>query len=1156
MSRIRNVALLLLVLVLATGLASAQPGIKVTQVTAAGPVSLPSFNPGSVASRAPVAGMYWDGIAGTDYHTVPQYLNAPPNPQIAVGPDDIFTIVNRRIDRYPNPNAQARGAVYPTVANPYNYTSTSFIYLDQWLGITDLDLVCPTKSPTRNNLTCVIDNATIRYDQMQGRFVVLMTVTDVPAHISNFVLIVSRFAQMTQGTTGTGQLFTAPIAPIVGGTGTGGVLTTNWVRYLIPINVTLPATVTANTGFCITPNLGGNPASQPAAYTDGVGPVTSGCSDYFPTGARLGFDNDNIIMLAPVLDMSFAPLIPVTVPNATPIPNLQQLPGGPFAGTRVATIAKQIVYNGVGGANTSSAPDSARNLTDDTATGTLTGTNGNSPAAKITAAAANATPVLSTPANLTTWCGSPNTARTTPCNPIPPIYWEPDNLRGRALASYSAQVGAQGTAVAGVVTPLDYLVGTLITDNFGLLPNNNAPTYTLFVQPIVFNCPGTAIYSGPSGVTFCGYAGGASGTQGQIPEVPILGTMFNVATQLPRSNVGGVAVVTDPTLVGQSDVSSTTSGHFNTGCNSGNGTIGTLSTGCRRLFIGDSRPQQVIFREGLLYVARAVRLFESTGNALSTSTVMYDIVRQPAPTCINVTIGGTNCANAVPSSYTTTGVTIPNGALVMETEWFNGQNTYDPTNNTGGYGFYAPMFDVPANVISSGPTSPINLFPWLEKLFVGMTTGDSSNLANTFNTPAARANSASLWDWRPGDDVYDTYLPYLDPYTGAYVTQALCIPGSSTSAACPLIPFGTRGGAATDPNDGSLWLYGAFAKERIGGVPGPGTWGTSVANYQLDFPTIDPYNNDNTFFQDVQPTGAYAGYFTWIQIAKNLGLYTGTKYTGTTCPNNNPTNNPPIQPPPTSGGGSGSSITCNVFGPDVTVTRSEMAKWVIKSQMDEDQINAYLAATGGIPGCTNLSTTTIPPINSDTCVNQTINEPGTTTAYPNSGDWHSSSFADPPANSTCNSALSDCTYAGVLNDPNLRYIEAMYRRGYTKGCNPTDDPKRKFCGGDYINRAQMAVFLIRAKMNNVFPTSLSGLALQSGTGGAAYGDNFNIFLSSASYFTDITSAATDPYVDYWLYVQKMRELRITNGLTTSTFGPGILLTRKEIAVFVVRAFFL
>ena len=96
----------------------------------------------------------------------------------------------------------------------------------------------------------------------------------------------------------------------------------------------------------------------------------------------------------------------------------------------------------------------------------------------------------------------------------------------------------------------------------------------------------------------------------------------------------------------------------------------------------------------------------------------------------------------------------------------------------------------------------------------------------------------------------------------------------------------------------------------------------------------------------------------------------------------------------------------------------------------------------------------------------------------------------------------------------------------------------------------MSVFLIRAKMDNVFPTTLSGIPLAS-----PYGDNFGTYLPPVPYFSDVT--ASDPVVGpYYIYIQKMRELRITNGTGGATFSPNNSLTRKEIATFTVRAFFL
>jgi len=606
----------------------------------------------------------------------------------------------------------------------------------------------------------------------------------------------------------------------------------------------------------------------------------------------------------------------------------------------------------------------------------------------------------------------------------------------------------------------------------------------------------------------------------------------------------------------------------------------------------------VIFREGLLYVARAAMTLDLNGNALNTSTVVYDIIKQSGPACqANPSLGlgapgpfcsvPAGCTNASApgcqaSPYSPVGVTIPNPVTILEAQWYNGTtptpcpattgysgavptgnttavpgvtgsigNAGEPTCDANGFGFYAPMYDTPANVIgglntsANNPISPISLFPWLEKLFVGMTTGGTSNLAGTFAT-----NNPSLWDFRPGDDAYDNYnINYLDPVNGRhknttndpfacnFITNFPAQLGNgtngqpsgfnlySTNATCAVIPFGTRGGASTDPNDGSLWMYGAFAKKRIGQQgAGPGQWGTALANYALDFPATDPYNNDNSYFADVPSSYPF---FTWIQIARNQGIAVAKSSGSQFCPAN-AGGNPPVLPPPTGNSNpptgnttSGNPQNCSIFGPTDLVTRSEMARWIMLAQMDQAQVLSYLQATGGLPN----------------------------------------------VNSNLGSSFSDDT-----GDANINFIEALYRRGYTKGCSNTLDVLRKFCPTQNVTRAQMAVFIIRAKMNNVFPTSLSGIPL---TG--IYGDNFGTFLgvnpsgvaigptgiaATGQYFND--EPVTDPY---FLYIQKMRELRISNGTGTGLdptnpcstlpcYSPNVSISRQEVATFIIRAFFL
>src|ERR1022692_3319787 len=1415
-SKIRNVALLLPAFVLATGLASAQSSVKVSTVNSDGSITTTNLTgtPNGPGAKAPTpaadgSAKYWDGLgiggASTNYFSQVPYLIAPPNPQIAAGPDDILTIVNRTISRYPNPNAAGNTGTL----NPYNYPPTEFVPLDVWMGLTVLGTqagggaLCP--SGTGNNSNCVIDNASIRYDQMQGRFLVLFTVTDLPAHRSNWVLVVSVFSQFQKcpvpAVAGSvcptsSPLFTPPvIAPIVGGTQTGGQNSANWVLYKIPINllynqfqqpsalglinnlnaiapfntsyansaVGTPNAVTtggATATFLTTPFCPNGGPALPLTYatvvgfsgtvTQGAGGTARTCTNYYPTGARFGIDNDNIILTAPVLDQAFSQ-------NEGSFPSAAVLSCAPTAGLPMA---------------------------------------------------------------------------------LPAIFWEPDNLRGRSLASFDSQVAPFNTVVAGVITPVDYLVGTEITDNFGagivpqgvpgitgqpgavpgaVVPATAGIATIYYVQPIAFSCPGA------NGLIsdFTNCFSGAPGGQAVVAELPFFrALLFRGASTL--------AQVADPAPVGQ--------GFSPTQMTTNPANTPVSPTTNNRIFVGDSRPEQVMFREGLLYVARTVRLAELQINWLGTSTVLYDILK--------------TCATAAPlpacGAFSITGANLGPANIAFEYEWFNGTSIPDPSGNIKGFGFYEPRFESPADVVSAGPIAPISTLQLFDKLFVGMTTGGTSNTAAIFSK-----NYPSLWDFRPGDDAFDTIEPYLDPYTGrvlgtyqcgsdltvtvlsrsgstitvgdttglgagmflsgtqttivsisgnvitlsaafggssqtfpanatftrnqpvvgvtttlvtpgsnqitvasatglaigqvlaqggssgttasasttAYTTAAtpafgiksltnvglseaitgtttrniatntvngsnvinvptssqvavgetitggitgtvatiaisgdgtflivtssaaatttgaatvqfssvpclggrviattnastfvvagVNVPGVTSSAAptctsfflgtaadfttfpqlngipinngipvvftasglfpvtttiinivgttvtlsnpataplpglaagvtstnlpinfvtagstaavtCPIIPFSSRGGASTDPNDGSLWLYGEFAKNRLSTIPGPGQWGTSVANYALSFPATDAYGNDNTYFQDVQPTGSPdSSFFTWIQLAKNLGLAVPSA-TGPCTINNGV---PPILQPPAPGNPptpGTPTLGCPYFGPDTIVTRAEMAYWVVKAQMDEAQITNYLCATGGDPS--GLS---------PQC----------------SAGLQSSSFADLGAagGNILNPFLGanpGLGIVGVTNAQLMRYIEVMARRGYTKGCNNTIDPTSAYCPNQPVTRAQMSVFLIRAKMNNVFPTTLSGISP-----GGPFGDQFGTFLPPVPYFSDVTAA--DPvYGPYYIYIQKMRELRITNGTGGVTFSPGNNLTRKEIATFIVRAFFL
>src|SRR5262249_970732 len=134
--RICNLALLVLVSFFAAAVVSVQPGLSISQIDSSGLVKQSNFDPSTLdpASRAPRAGKYWDGLASTNFYKEATSVSAPPNPQIGVGPDDVVTIVNRTIARYPNPNAIGNALV----TTPYNNPSTSQAFLDTWMGIPNL----------------------------------------------------------------------------------------------------------------------------------------------------------------------------------------------------------------------------------------------------------------------------------------------------------------------------------------------------------------------------------------------------------------------------------------------------------------------------------------------------------------------------------------------------------------------------------------------------------------------------------------------------------------------------------------------------------------------------------------------------------------------------------------------------------------------------------------------------------------------------------------------------------------------------------------------------------------------------------------------------------------------------------------------------------
>jgi hypothetical protein len=1077
------------------------PTIQSSGLTSGG-LRAPS-TPQALGARIPKSGKQFDGFASTDYFGISRDFTNPANPDIAVGPDDILIVAgNRRIARIPNPNSfdnQVNFPFDPTKRGGDNYaalkasTAVQEVDLDTWLGQTNLNLMCPGQF---NPGTCLISHPVVRYDQLQGRFLVAFSVIDTGVRGNDiivtqprratWVLIVSKFATFSPNTlpSNTTQVFTTPIQPA-----TGGIATANWTVYfggttnsggMLDINrySTHPAADPIGAPGAFSANFPVSDctvATVPAAPIDPAAAPVPGPVCYFPTEVRLGIDNDSIILVSPVVDV-----------NQTLIGSNTKLgTTGPFAGNRVRVLSKRSgVYSG----------------------STLTNGNTITPPAFVAPAIGTPPP----PPVATQWdifrdvdtqYAAPSRRYTlglefTTASTIPDVhyYLEPVHLRGRALASYSNYPFAGQTVLIGSRGPA------------------LAAAFTLYLQQIGYRSDYVPILTG------------AAAQQILVPD----------AVQAPRP-------------VRQNTTCSTTP------CNA---TPPTPQTSFD-LYVGDARPQKAIFREGHVYDAR-VGQDQPFGNNLASggavlSTVFYDVVqmRQPIPsfsftngnlvsivdagntstvtTTVPhglvvgsiVTISGATVdtdlnkqyaviavptpvtfqvttANVTDATYTEPTLTVSVASFipavlmgpaapvtpsnVLYTKWQNGH-------------FYAPMFDVPANVLQSGPVSPINLLPYFDKLFVGTTSP-------RFGAPSVSTEGnvwPSLFDVRQGQDRFEQYIAFQNPHTGQHAD-----PNNPQLQLTNVMTI--RGGAATDPNFGGLWVYGTFGTFRLAG--NVGEWGTNAAYYEMSFPATDPYNTGSIYFADVPATHDF---FRYIQSARNIGLDQFL-----------------TPPPPAQSAIHGSDSTLPNFLPDQKVTRKEMAAFIINSQMDPAAIDHFLSNTapGGGPCPATMG--------ANVCLT-------------------TSSFADVPAGG-----------GNGVSAAQQKAIEVMYRRGYTRGCGLTNDGTFAFCPNDLTTRAQMAVFVVRAKFGNVFPTVFSGCSVSAIPGCSGAGDNFGLFLPTTPYFPGDTPT-THPF---FIYIQKLRELRITNGLTTTTYGTcadfscdndpnnsATKLTRGQMATFIVRAFF-
>jgi hypothetical protein len=1159
------------------------------------PAPYPTANP-LVTPSTPRA--EFEGPSQVDFLNGNSTLGAGPlgSAQIAVGPEDILLVANSSIWRLPNGNAPG---VIPTGLNPGAQLTggqpfgAQRVFLDNWIGEQPLGHLCPTGAPraeapdvladpgnSRNATTCQFDNATVVYDQMQGRFLVLFTVVDTGLTANNtgaysltrprkasWVLLVSRYAVLLDQAVFQGTEATTPVTP-PNAVGTSAFVTPtpSTTSNTGNVNTNLWAIIYGNSlgtqsnsgtldgfgsdlAFPATPGNGelvgvGNINSLPAFTTGAINTLNAfDCSAgavyatqtvgtkvcYFPTSARLGVDNDTVTIASAVvntningadLSLSYNPL---TAGGAQTFPA--------FAGTRIRVIKKTALYIKIFPPTTTSLVAGNQFA----GVGGQPGTAASRPSGDyydlFSSPGNNGQPVNNT---IGTNAGPPMpftaVASDGPCNVgigqgfgggttrCAPVFYEPAHLRGRAMATYSNLPVGGPNATGPTQSSQTYLVGSISYDG--------TSTQYLYLQGV------RELY---------GFNTQPANAFGPVPFYPVLQNQNVITSDL-----------------GQGFPSSFTVNYYRNPATAPQQNYRNSGGAAPNLFVGDARPHAVIFREGHLYDARVISAVfpgqgqfpGGTGTPLST-TVAYEIVQK---------------LGAGPTTVAST---------VYQTNW---------QNQTA----FAPMFDVPANVDTFGVGNPINGLPFLEKLFVGTTypplaglpdtsynaapggtpvalqadfvggdprsreTFGSSGVASTQLPQMANCYSDALSPGAPASGVANNPLAWVslfDTRCGQDVSDinpVLRDPRSGNLGAQYALAF--RGGEAVDPNDGSLWNFGAYAQKRDSGAAALAHFGTFAANYKLSFPLTDAYNNSTVLFNDVAPGGVPIPEFTYIQMAVNLG-FTPSSFTGGGCT----AAGTPITPPnvtcipfapvntvdyPTIPAGvtaPGAAPAAGSFGPNDQITRREMAYWIVKGQMDEAAITAYLTNSFALTGAAGLTGT---------------------------------SFADVPT-----------------TDPGFKYIEVMARRGYTSGC--AAGVARRYCPDFISTRRDLAAFIIRAKFSNVFASVLSGCAFTFVNGTTSptstlfppalttncnvNGDNFGLFVTGLTYFSDNPQVTGN---DWYPFIQKMRELRITNGTflgvnadgRNGTYSLGVTvgvppigdpgnLLRKQIASFVMRAFF-
>ena len=116
--------------------------------------------------------------------------------------------------------------------------------------------------------------------------------------------------------------------------------------------------------------------------------------------------------------------------------------------------------------------------------------------------------------------------------------------------------------------------------------------------------------------------------------------------------------------------------------------------------------------------------------------------------------------------------------------------------------------------------------------------------------------------------------------------------------------------------------------------------------------------------------------------------------------------------------------------------------------------------------------------------------------------------------------FADVTHGNVF----WTWIEALFEASITGGCGL--DPLM-FCPDDAVRRDQMAVFLLRG----------------------IHGPTYDPPAATGTIFTDVST--TQPFAKW---IEQLAREGITGGCGATTYCPDAVVTRAQMAVFLVRAF--